>query len=233
MLNFWVYEPGDLGPFSRRFQWIPCKVKFVESSEVEIISYINNLHPCRFKSLYSTIGKLISLAIEPWNDVLIKSGRGRHPARILTWGVEWDTKSGDGGWPSRETLLELENNRNSEAFRSMVYRIREYLFWPEDYPAQTRSWNPLFFKTPFNSAEWEEQRGGLESAINAKWKRLRKWEHPEPGISAMESRAHQQCNHQASNTTGSTATGSGPRILFCFIGRYLQRARLAGDCEAG
>jgi hypothetical protein len=182
MPAFWVYEPRYLERFSRRFQWLPCEVKFVESSEVEIISYINNLHPDRFKSLYSTIGKLISLAIKPWNDVLIKSGRGGHPARILTWGVEWDTKSADE-WPSREALLELENDRNSEAFKSMVYRIREYLLWPETYLAQTRSWIPVFIKTPFNSAEWEEQRGGLEFAINAKWKRLRKWEHPEPGIS--------------------------------------------------
>lgn len=57
-----------------------------------------------------------------------------NPARIQTWGVEWSIRNGYG-WPSRAALLVLENERNNKAFKSVVYRIREYLLWPEDYLA--------------------------------------------------------------------------------------------------
>lgn len=71
---FWNSKYQDLTLFSARFQRLPCEVQFTESKEVEITSYINNLHPARCKSMYTTLDKLISAAIQPWNEVLVKKG---------------------------------------------------------------------------------------------------------------------------------------------------------------
>ncbi|EHK18986.1 uncharacterized protein TRIVIDRAFT_204382 [Trichoderma virens Gv29-8] len=90
--------------WSCNFQWLPCEVEFIGNTgaDVQITSYINNLHPAQ-KSLYRNLEKLISLAIRPWNDCLIKgqrgwrkaydnnrSQRGPVPLRIVTYGVEWE-----------------------------------------------------------------------------------------------------------------------------------------------
>lgn len=94
MAYFWSYN----------FQWLPCEVKFIGDSgtNMQITSYINNLHPTQ-KRLYRNLEKLISLAVKPWNDCLIKgkrgwgerygnnrSQRGPVPLRIITYGVEWE-----------------------------------------------------------------------------------------------------------------------------------------------
>lgn len=94
--------------WSFRFQWLPSEVEFVGclgSTDVQITSYINNLDP-KHRKLYQSLEKLISLAIKPWNDCLIKgretwaqAGSTRHgdkrqrgpvPARIITYGIEWE-----------------------------------------------------------------------------------------------------------------------------------------------
>ncbi len=90
--------------WSSNYQCLPCEVEFLKSSgtEVQITSYINNLHPTH-KSLYQSVEKLISLAIKPWNDCLvqgqhgwedrsIQGQRGPVPIRIITYGVEWENE---------------------------------------------------------------------------------------------------------------------------------------------
>jgi hypothetical protein len=88
------------------YQYLPCEVEFSKDSgtEVQITSYINNLHPMHMK-VYQAIEKLVSLAIKPWNGCLVK-GRslyswrhhetqgqlGRMPLRIITYGVEWENE---------------------------------------------------------------------------------------------------------------------------------------------
>ncbi|KAG6844884.1 hypothetical protein H0H87_002719 [Tephrocybe sp. NHM501043] len=54
-------------PFSRQFQWLPCDVDISDPVGVKIKSYINNLHPQKHKTLYSTIEDVISRAIPLWN----------------------------------------------------------------------------------------------------------------------------------------------------------------------
>jgi hypothetical protein len=74
--------------FSRRFQWLPAEVKFngaAGTTDVEFTSYINNLHPVRHRKLYTTISEVMSEAIPMWNEVLVRGGYGRVPARIRTW----------------------------------------------------------------------------------------------------------------------------------------------------
>lgn len=77
-------------PYSRKFQWLPCEVKFGEQHEVasedakagpahvsnvapaqvKIVSYINNLHPEMHKGLYTVIEEIITRAIPLWNVTL-------------------------------------------------------------------------------------------------------------------------------------------------------------------
>jgi hypothetical protein len=112
--------------WSSNFQWLPCEVEFIGNTgtDVQITSYINNLHPAQ-KSLYRNLEKLISLAIRPWNDCLIKgqrgwrelndnnrSQRGPVPLRIITYGVEYENDL-------PEWTLAFDRNRR--------YRLDSYL----------------------------------------------------------------------------------------------------------
>ena len=72
------------GLYSQNFQWLPCMVdisgkhaKYVQnlrpahvahiSSPLRITSYINNLHPVKYKGLYGLIERVIDAAIPLWN----------------------------------------------------------------------------------------------------------------------------------------------------------------------
>ncbi|KAJ5628816.1 hypothetical protein N7490_011044 [Penicillium lividum] len=105
----WGVSPpyGDKSAFyhwSSNYQSLPCEVEFLHDfgTEVQITSYINNLNPAH-KGLYRAIEKLISMAIKPWNDCLVKGQSGwdneynvAHsgpvPLRIITYGVEWENE---------------------------------------------------------------------------------------------------------------------------------------------
>lgn len=173
----WTYREEDFCFISRRFQRLPCEVSFTNpnSEQVEIASYVNNLHPTRSKSMYKTLEKVIEAAIQPWNEVLVKDGSYRYvkfivlivlPAshvrfeeaditsrwtgRILTRGFEWSTNY-DDNWPSDEALLELEKDRTSESFKLMVYRIREYILQPENNMLQRNPFSPFRPRSPLDS----------------------------------------------------------------------------------
>ncbi|KAG7091943.1 hypothetical protein E1B28_008334 [Marasmius oreades] len=67
--------------WSDRHQWLPCEVAFRGSDEVEITSYVNNLHPVHNKELYGILEKIIARTILLWNDNLSSIGTGL-PLRI-------------------------------------------------------------------------------------------------------------------------------------------------------
>lgn len=50
--------------WSMKFQWLPCEIEFTGSTgtDVQITSYINNLHPTRHAAVYAAIEKIIPLA---------------------------------------------------------------------------------------------------------------------------------------------------------------------------
>ncbi|KAL3425436.1 hypothetical protein PVAG01_02227 [Phlyctema vagabunda] len=60
--------------FSTRFQWLPCDVEFKnEGNDVEITSYINNLHPQKHQKLYKIIENIVSRSIPLWNFTLSRA----------------------------------------------------------------------------------------------------------------------------------------------------------------
>lgn len=65
------YHRQNLRPaYSKDFQWIPSEVEFSPDGSAKFTSYINNLHPLKYKNLYSIIEKIIDRAIPLWNMTL-------------------------------------------------------------------------------------------------------------------------------------------------------------------
>ncbi|PYI13030.1 hypothetical protein BO99DRAFT_486103 [Aspergillus violaceofuscus CBS 115571] len=182
--------------FSSCFQWLPCEVEFANSSgtAVRITSYINNLHPANIQA-YSAIEKLISLAIRPWNDILVKGVRGRMPRRIHTYGVTNRKLPPMNEEPPEEVLPRgwrediTQRSWTPEEWEQYCLRVTEFLQYPDedpkyrvfepepDDPPQTE--NLLDLMTP----EMWASPTSVERIIRAKWRRLNWFHYPEPGIS--------------------------------------------------
>lgn len=58
---------GELNPYSAKFQWLPCNVKFTPDGQIRIASYINNLHPKKHRDLYKIIEEVLTQTIPLWN----------------------------------------------------------------------------------------------------------------------------------------------------------------------
>lgn len=81
------YFYPDPSFWSENYQWLPANVKFVEGGGVRFTSYINNLHPVKYRGIYSTIEKLIETVLPAWDLCLGKQRidetcRGRHGSRF-------------------------------------------------------------------------------------------------------------------------------------------------------
>lgn len=57
-------------PYSKHFQWLPSEVEFEADGKPKFVSYINNLHPQRYKELYGIIEEVLDRAISLWNETL-------------------------------------------------------------------------------------------------------------------------------------------------------------------
>ncbi len=64
------YSQAERKVYSVDFQWLPCQVEFAGSEAVSITSYINNLHPAKYSSLYDVIEACIAKTIPLWNRTL-------------------------------------------------------------------------------------------------------------------------------------------------------------------
>jgi hypothetical protein len=90
-------DEGDTGPggsdihrsyWSTIYQLLPANVKFTADGGVEFTSYINNLHPPKYRAIYTTIEQLIETALPMWDQCLSEytlnshTGAGRHWPRL-------------------------------------------------------------------------------------------------------------------------------------------------------
>ncbi|KAI1847047.1 hypothetical protein JX265_006760 [Neoarthrinium moseri] len=161
--------------WSERFQWMPCEVRFSKRNKqgVEVISYINNLHPVHEQELYGLIEQVISLSVQPWNDVLSYLGRPRSPLRIRTYGVQWEPEK--PSWAKDEYLFELdtlqedEKVRRAEEYNRILALVEEYEKIPNFYGSNT----PV-------PEDWSQ---GLLARVSRKHDKLYHWLQPEPGVS--------------------------------------------------
>lgn len=167
---------------STNFQMLPCEVAFKNESaghEVNVTSYINNLHP-RHSSLYTSIESVLGAAVPLWDRVLIKREANRLPPRIRTYGgqIEPSKPSWFRNLPKRWVPPDVSTDDYHEV-RRQVY---QYLDKPEP-PPDLRVGSPRE-STGFTAnldGDWE-QRIGLWNAAHIKHQRLRHTLHPEPGV---------------------------------------------------
>jgi hypothetical protein len=167
--------------WSTNFQRLPCEVAFLKSSGtgVRITSYINGLHP-RSHGLYHAIEKLISTSIEPWNDVLIKQGCGRFPARIKTYGVSYEPPQ-----PDLVRFTEAGKHPGSESYYAAIEEAKAYCAQPDDYPYDSSDDEEIFpwlkEKAPDDWDAWCRSGKDLSKPVSNKHDRLTHFVHPEPG----------------------------------------------------
>ncbi|KAI1872592.1 hypothetical protein JX265_005472 [Neoarthrinium moseri] len=161
---------------SERFQWLPCDVQFTDEGRngVEILSYINNLHPGHHHSLYRAIEEAISLSIEPWNEVLAYTGRPRTPPRIRTYGVEWWPEN--PWWAHEDLLKRLDKMTQDEKKSNTEYQ--RVLGLIEEY-----SRLPRYGETSEMLQLDEHQRQSLYTRVSSMSFPQSYWKHPEPGDS--------------------------------------------------
>jgi hypothetical protein len=187
-------DRNNVGRWSTKFQWLPCEVEFIkpekpgdsglaeedEDIDVQITSYINNLHPLQQKPLYKVIAKLISLSIPLWNDVLIESedeiGKGRYPPRIITYGADFEPKRPDW-WGN----IGVFHDRNTDEYQAALARVKEYISLPEnpEYQVEDPEYEDVYL-----DGRWETN-GYLSGAVEWKWKRIRRIVHPEAGTASV------------------------------------------------
>ncbi|PNH54770.1 hypothetical protein VD0002_g6334 [Verticillium dahliae] len=196
--------------WSSFFQWLPSEVEFKgdTGTDVQITSYINNLHPEKHKDLYHTIEKLIGLSVPLFNQALVRSHSGRAPPRILTYGASTEPEFPD--W-AEYTNLEARSV-NDAAFPELWERVKAYLSQPdradferdpdeidEDDSDEEVNWpaNPetvpgtlllarlkaIVEDDSHASRNGYQFKSAISEALTAKWKRIRHFPHPEPGTS--------------------------------------------------
>ncbi|KAM7184755.1 Protein of unknown function (DUF4246) domain containing protein, partial [Rhypophila sp. PSN 637] len=161
--------------------WLPCEVSFstetAKRPKVNITSYINDLHPHGQAHAYVAMEQAISVAVESWNDVLIRApddckypysnsmAVGRTPARIKTYGVQYPHDL-----PALEAYIMDTNSSVPEAFacanRSLAetLRLAEYHFSKGMVGNRAEVYMACF-----------PERGC--------WKFTKLFIHPEPGVS--------------------------------------------------
>ncbi|MCJ1307284.1 hypothetical protein MMC25_000930 [Agyrium rufum] len=118
----------------------------------------------------SSSQRLISLAIEPWNDILVQGRSGRVPPRIRTYGAERGPAYPE--WARNLDFERLAKDKSIKSDRVTWNMLKAYLETPE-YPSNK----------PITLTEgWEDSACTFEG-VTDKWARLRHVIHPEPGIS--------------------------------------------------
>lgn len=124
---------GDADPkfWSKAFQWLPCDVKFV-GDDVNITSYINNLHPTLYPELYSVIEEFVAKSIPLWNLALSSTHAGRKARILHDWtdydhplgtsppeelGDDWDARE---NWHKTNRVLQRPEPRDFESYQRPV-----------------------------------------------------------------------------------------------------------------
>ncbi|KAL5364221.1 hypothetical protein BJX96DRAFT_168121 [Aspergillus floccosus] len=167
----WSWEAGR-SIWSSKFQWLPCEVDFAGppgSTDVQISSYINNLHPTN-REMYSAIEAVISGSIKQWNKILVRNKWvnelglygdcipcPREPMRIRTYGEE-------------------EGRLSAKEYEAMCTQVETYLQEPES--TDSVHWHRV--RTESIPRDWKTRWGLLRTALT-KYARTFVFNYSDPG----------------------------------------------------
>ncbi|KFY35493.1 hypothetical protein V494_05861 [Pseudogymnoascus sp. VKM F-4513 (FW-928)] len=104
--------------WSDKYQWLPANLAFQEDGNVKFTSYINNLHPTKYPSIYRTIEKLIDTAIPAWDQLLTvhtyrENGLPRHGRQKSRFSVPesaHDDEDEEILWEPYSAEVQAQNN---------------------------------------------------------------------------------------------------------------------------
>ncbi|KAL3432651.1 hypothetical protein BDV09DRAFT_197522 [Aspergillus tetrazonus] len=178
--------------WSSKFRWLPCEVDFTGpagSTDVQIASYINNLHPTN-REMYSAIETVISSSIKQWNEILVRNkwwkaipffhgsctSCPREPIRIRTYGVEWKAQFPE--WAKKLFRKEDEGKLSAEEYEAMCAQVEAYLQEPES--KDEVHWHQV--RTVQIPADWKARWGLLRTALT-KYGHTFVFEHSDPAYS--------------------------------------------------
>ncbi|KAJ8073725.1 hypothetical protein AAF712_003212 [Marasmius tenuissimus] len=130
----WASRASVMDYWSDSYQWLPSEIEFRGDDEVEITSYINNLHP-RNKELYGVLEKVIAKTIPSWNDCLSYLN-GDSLMRVPTGdGARYEHPSGEQRLPEPDEDEYTRWNRDREWHRANRVLIQPE---PRDYVPLSR-----------------------------------------------------------------------------------------------
>ncbi|OBT87683.1 hypothetical protein VE02_02696 [Pseudogymnoascus sp. 03VT05] len=161
--------------WSDTYQWLPANLAFQEDGTVKFTSYINNLHPKKYTSIYRTIEKLIDTAIPAWDQFL--SVHDYNPKTLPPAGRQQSRFSvPDSGDDEDEALwepysAEVQAQENYELTESDWKEIKEERL----YNDEDREWGE---ERPEDSVR-DEKADDVRDYI---WKQIRDPVLPEPDI---------------------------------------------------
>ncbi|KAK1835685.1 hypothetical protein QBC39DRAFT_148702 [Podospora conica] len=109
--------------WSTQYQWLPANLEFTPSGGVRFTSYINNLHPTKYRHMYATIEKLVETALPLWDQCLVEFpgcgysnpltiAPGRTQPRLNPEGLKDDSNGDNWDPPSMEDMLARKRQGN-------------------------------------------------------------------------------------------------------------------------
>ncbi|KAJ4151597.1 hypothetical protein LMH87_012287 [Akanthomyces muscarius] len=120
-----------------------------------------------------SIERIIEASIQPWNEILVRPGKGRTPERIRTYGVQWSPQEPTA--VDLEELDEIMQSGQGELHQATKAWLHEFLAQPDNPRAPPPSW-----QYPLIQADWAATYSP-SAALKLKYRRCKKWLHPEPG----------------------------------------------------
>ncbi|KAJ3498003.1 hypothetical protein NLG97_g1461 [Lecanicillium saksenae] len=113
-------DSRPVSALSPRFQWLPCDVLIDEQGNVEIASYVNNLHPVEHAGIYPVLERFIQLSLPAW-DVIYRWPTECRFQRLTTLRVDVDCltpeiceECGDQCLPVNRMLPHFKQAREKE-----------------------------------------------------------------------------------------------------------------------
>ncbi|KAI0138231.1 hypothetical protein BJ166DRAFT_544557 [Pestalotiopsis sp. NC0098] len=178
--NMFGSDATETAPPGRwsEYIWLPCEAEFDGNlaADVHITSYINDLHP-RHKTLYKLIEKIISLAIEPWNELSEFAQVARNPPRVKALQL-YDPPFPD--WARDYGEIQEKKLEDPERYEQALKKVAEYLKLPNRDSYEP--WYEHFLKQAYEleSPEFVDCYG-IAATVMEKWKRMRNPVHPNAG----------------------------------------------------